>query len=134
VSVSVSLRKLILGVLDRLAGELRTSATDPGPHERVAVVATLQPGSRERAAEILAGGAPYGLHLSGFVQHSVFLADEAVVFVFEGPNIERRVGDLVNDPASSAAFAAWAPLLQRTRVIAREEFHWQAGGPAAGTP
>jgi hypothetical protein len=60
----------------------------------VAVVATLRPGSRERAAEIIAGGAPYGLRLAGFEQHSVFLADEAVVFVFEGPDIEGLVGDL----------------------------------------
>jgi hypothetical protein len=84
------------------------------------------PGSRERAAEIIAGGAPYGLSLAGFERHSVFLADEVVVFVFEGPDIEGLVADLVNDRASSAGFAVWAPLLQGTPVLAREEFHWQA--------
>jgi hypothetical protein len=95
-------------------------------NERVAVVATLRPGSRERAAEIIAGGAPYGLRLAGFERHSVFLADEAVVFVFEGPDIEGLVGDLVNDRASSAGFAVWAPLLQGTPLLAREEFYWRA--------
>jgi len=85
------------------------------------------PGSRERAAEIIAGGAPYGLGLAGFERHSVFLADEVVVFVFEGAQIEGLVRDLVNDPARSAEFAVWAPLLQGTPMLAREEFHWEAG-------
>lgn len=97
--------------------------------ERVAVVAMLLPGSRERAAEIIARGAPYGLRLAGFRRHSVFLAEEAVVFLFEGQGIEGLVRDLVNDPTISAAFGAWAPLLQGTPVLAREEFHWQAGQP-----
>jgi hypothetical protein len=120
-------RKLLEGVVARLLSRYRTRATDPGTNERVAVVATLVPGSRERAAEIIAGGAPYGLRLAGFERHSVFLADEAVVFVFEGPEIEGLVRELVNDRASSAAFAVWAPLLQGTPVLAREEFYWQAG-------
>ena len=96
-------------------------------NERIAVVATLLPGSRSRAAEIIAGGAPYGLSLAGFERHSVFLADEVVVFVFEGAKIEGLVRDLVNDPARSADFAVWAPLLQGTPVLAREEFQWEAG-------
>ena len=79
-------------------------------NERVAVVATLLPDSRERAAEIIAKGAPYGLRLAGFRRHSVFLAEEAVVFVFEGQGIEGLVRNLVNDPSVSAAFGAWAPL------------------------
>ena len=104
-----------------------STASDRGGTERLAVVATLLPGSREQAAEILAKGAPYGLALAGFRRHSVFLADETVVFVFEGPGIEGLVRDLVNDPIRSAAFSIWAPLLEGTPVLAREEFHWEAG-------
>lgn len=122
-----SARKLLRAVVARLLSRKRTGATDPGANERLAVVATLLPGSRERAAEIIAGGAPYGLSLAGFERHSVFLANEVVVFIFEGPRIEGLVRDLVNDRASSAEFAVWAPLLQGTPVLAREEFHWQAG-------
>jgi hypothetical protein len=95
-------------------------------NERVAVVARLTPGSRERAAEILAKGAPYGLELAGFRRHSVFLAEESVIFVFEGPGIEGLVRDLVNDPSRSASFSVWAPLLEGTPMLAREEFYWQA--------
>ena len=95
-------------------------------NEHVAVVARLKPGSRERAAEILAQGAPYGIDRAGFRLHIVFLAEETVVFSFEGPGIERLVRDLVNDPARSGGFGVWAPLLDGTPALAREEFYWQA--------
>jgi hypothetical protein len=95
-----STRNLLRKVVARLLGGLpRTSSTAGGLNERVAVVAGLRPGSRERAAEILAKGAPYGLTFAGFRRHSVFLAEGTVVFVFEGPGIQGLVRDLVNDPA-----------------------------------
>ncbi|HEX5469975.1 MAG TPA: hypothetical protein VFW80_13110 [Gaiellaceae bacterium] len=117
---------MLRGVVARLLGGKRTQKSD---FQRVAVVATLLPGSRDRAAEIIAEGPPYGLRLAGFRGHSVFLADEVVVFVFEGADIEGLLSDLVNDRTRSAAFAVWAPLLQGTPVLAREEFYWQAGEP-----
>jgi hypothetical protein len=95
--------------------------------ERLAVVARLRPGSRERARQILAEGAPYELGEAGFRRHSVFLAEEEVVFVFEGPGIEGLVRELVVDPTSSASFSVWGPLLEGTPVLAREEFYWEAG-------
>jgi hypothetical protein len=97
--------------------------------ERVAVVAKLLPGSRERATEILAMGAPYELGETGFRRHSVFLGAETVVFVFEGSGIEGLVRDLVDDPVRSAAFSVWGPLLEGTPALAREEFYWEAGQP-----
>jgi hypothetical protein len=122
-------KKLLRAVAALVPGGRRqTSGTESrNATERVAVVATLLPGARERAAKIIAKGAPYGLRLAGFRRHSVFLAEEVVIFVFEGQDIEGLVRDLVNDPSISAAFGAWAPLLQGTPVLAREEFHWQAG-------
>jgi hypothetical protein len=97
--------------------------------ERLAVVAKLLPGSRERATQILVTGAPYELGETGFRRHSVFLGEETVVFVFEGSGIEGLVRDLVNDPARSGAFNVWGPLLEGTPTLAREEFHWEAGEP-----
>ena len=94
--------------------------------ERLAVVARLLPGSLERARQILAGGAPYGLGEAGFGRHSIFLAEEAAVFVFEGPGIEGLVRELVDDPTSSTTFSVWGPLLEATPVLAREEFYWEA--------
>jgi hypothetical protein len=95
--------------------------------DRMAVVAKLRPGSREQASQILAKGATYDLGEAGFRRHSVFLAEDAVIFVFEGAGIEELVRDLVDDPARSAAFSVWGPLLEGTPALAREEFHWEAG-------
>jgi hypothetical protein len=95
--------------------------------ERVAVVARLKPGSRERAKEIIAEGSPHDLGDAGFQRHSVFLAEEAVIFVLEGSAIEDLVRALVDDPTRSAAFSIWGPLLEGTPVLAREEFYWEAG-------
>jgi len=50
-----------------------------------------------------------------------------VVFVFAGPSIEGLVRDLVNDRSRSAEFSVWAPLLDGTPVLAREEFYWGEG-------
>jgi hypothetical protein len=99
--------------------------------ERLAVVAKLRPDSRERARAILAEGAPYDLGESGFRRHSVFLATDTVIFVFEGSGIEGLVRDLVSDPARSAAFSVWGPLLDGTPALAQEEFHWEAGPPSS---
>ena len=121
-------RNVLRKVVPRLlARKLRTSGTaEHDVNERVAVVANLVPGSRERAAQILAEGAPYGLALAGFRRHSVFLAEDAVS---EGPGVEGLVRDLVNDPTRSAAFSVWAPLLEGTPELAREEFYWEPGRP-----
>ena len=106
----------------------RVQASSRGDaNERVAVVAKLNPGSRERAGAILAQGAPYGLDRAGFRRHSVFLAEETVVFVFEGAGIEGLVRDLVNDQVRSGGFGVWAPLLDGTPALAREEFYWEPG-------
>jgi hypothetical protein len=121
-------RSLLGKVVARFLARLpRTSGSTRGLNERVAVVAKLSPNSRERAAEIIGKGAPYGLAQAGFQRHSVFLAEDSVIFVFEGPGIEVLVRDLVNDPARSAAFSVWAPLLEGSPALAREEFYWHAG-------
>jgi hypothetical protein len=93
--------------------------------ERVAVVAKLRPGTRERASEIIAKGAPFDLGEAGFRRHSVLLAEDTVVFFFEGSGIEGLVRELVNDPTRSAAFSVWGPLLEATPALAREEFYWE---------
>lgn len=93
--------------------------------ESFAVVAKLRPGSRERAEEIIAEGPPFALRLTGIKRHGVFLSEEAVVFVFEGPDVESRLRRLVNDPTKSGAFGKWAPLLDGTPTVAHEKFSWQ---------
>jgi hypothetical protein len=96
-----------------------------GPNQRLAVIANLRPGSHDEAVDLVAKGPPYDLREAGFARHSVFLAAETAVFLFEGPGIEGLARDLVNDPARSAAFSAWGPLLDRAPTLAREEFYWE---------
>lgn len=95
--------------------------------QRMAVVAKLRPGSHERAGQIITEGAPYDLGETGFRRHSVFLAEETVVFIFEGRGVEGLVSDLVNDPTRSAMFSVWGPLLEGTPELAHEVFYWEAG-------
>jgi hypothetical protein len=99
--------------------------------QRIVAIAKLKPGSYEAAAEILRAGPPYDPGEIGLVRHSVYLGSSDVVFQFEGEDVEQRLLDLLNDPAVSAAFAAWGPLLEGTPSAAHELFYWEAGGEGA---
>ena len=85
--------------------------------ERLAIIARLRKGSRERAKEILAEGPPYELAEAGFRRHSIFLEGDAVVFVFEGRDVQALVSKLIDDPAASGSFSVWAPLLAGTPTL-----------------
>jgi hypothetical protein len=43
----------------------------------------------------------------------------------DAPNA-RRCKHLVNDPTRSGGFGVWAPILDGTPALAREEFYWEA--------
>jgi hypothetical protein len=92
--------------------------------DRLVLVAPLKPGSRARAAELIAVGPPFEVGSSGFVQHSVFLSSDEIVFVFEAPGAEYLVQDIVNDPDRSTGFSAWRPLLDGIPHLAYERWHW----------
>ncbi|MEO8291195.1 MAG: hypothetical protein ABI649_09415 [Gaiellaceae bacterium] len=98
------------------------------PSERIAVIGKLKPGMLEQAEQIVEAGPPFDVKESGLRQHSVFLGAEWVVFVFEGPEVERVVHGLVNDPVASAGFGVWAPLLEETPHLVQERYSWQANG------
>ena len=89
------------------------------------MIAQLRPGVEAQAKE-LAGrrSAVRSGRASGSTCHDVYLGHGAVVFVFEGQEVERRVAEVVNDPAASGSFSAWGPLLDGTPTIARSAYHW----------
>jgi hypothetical protein len=96
--------------------------------DRLAFVARLKSGSEERAAELLAEGAPFDPEGSGFDRHSVFLSATEVVFVFEGKEVDALVDDLIENPFRSRvsdAFDKWRPLIEDRPRIARERFFWE---------
>ena len=94
--------------------------------QRIVVIAKLKPDSHVAAVEILRAGVPYDPGDIGLVRHGVYLSGSEVVFVFEGPDVEQQLSRLLNDPAASAAFAVWAPLLEGTPSAAHELFYWEA--------
>jgi hypothetical protein len=94
--------------------------------QRIVVTAKLKPGSHDAATDVLRAGPPYDPDDLGLVRHGVYLGASEIVFVFEGADVEQRLRDLLNDPAASAAFAVWGPLLEGTPSAAHELFYWEA--------
>ncbi|HYX87957.1 MAG TPA: universal stress protein, partial [Gaiellaceae bacterium] len=92
--------------------------------ERIAITARLRPGREEHARELLKAGPPFDPGRVGFNRHSVFLASDLVVFVFEGEGLGSRLSGLINDPLRAAAFAAWGPVLAERPRLAHETYHW----------
>jgi hypothetical protein len=97
--------------------------------ERLAVIAQLKPGTEVQAEELIAAGPPFDPAASGFARHSVFLSANAVVFVFEGREVEWLVDDLVDGqhlhPLVEQALEDWQPLIHGRPEMAREKFFWQ---------
>lgn len=93
--------------------------------ERVAITARLAPGAEEGAKRLIEAGPPFDPAIAGLVEHSVFVGNDMVVFVFEGVGITQRLSELINDPVLSASFGAWAPVLAGQPKLAHEAFHWQ---------
>ena len=109
----------------RFSKRQRPESYDRRVH-RVVVTAKLKDGSHDAAAELLRAGPPYDPGEIGLVRHGVYLGGSEVVFVFEGPDVEHQVQNLLNDPVASAAFAVWGPLLQGTPSAAHELYYWEA--------
>jgi hypothetical protein len=93
--------------------------------ERLAVTAKLKPDSSARVSELIKEGPPFDLAAAGFDRHAVYFGNDQVVFVFEAERAERLVDNVVNDPAISAAFSAWAPILDGPPTLARPVYHWE---------
>jgi hypothetical protein len=99
---------------------------EPAPTlARIAVVAPLRRGTVERARELVAAGPPFDPTAIGLTRHAVFVSPREVVFLFEGPDVLRRLGGVIDDMAISASFAAWGPILTGTPRLARQAYGWE---------
>src|SRR6266542_106529 len=96
-----------------------------GLMEAVMVVARLLPDAGPQAQRMLANGPPFDPEERGFHRHRVFLTATEVIFLFEAPDVEWVVDDIVNDPVVSAAFAAWRPLLEEPPRLAHLRYAWE---------
>jgi hypothetical protein len=96
---------------------------------QVAIVARLKDGAEPRAAELLEKGPPFDPAAHGFERHAVYLSATDAVFVFEGPEVDSMLDDLVGEPFSwllSEALEEWRALVDGPPRIARPAYAWEA--------
>jgi hypothetical protein len=93
--------------------------------DAVMIVARLAPGTNAQAERLIRSGPPFDPDELGFHRHRVFLTATEVVFLFEAPEVEWIVDDLVNDPVISATFAAWRSLLDGPPRLAHLHYSWE---------
>jgi hypothetical protein len=96
--------------------------------ERVAIIARLKAGSEQRAAGLVGDGPPFDLTDTGIVRHSVYISASEAVFVFEGPEVEWIVDQLVDEPFHyelQHALEQWREIVDGQPRVARERFGWQ---------
>jgi hypothetical protein len=97
---------------------------------RVAIIARLKDGREPEAAKLLAEGPPFDAEERGLDSHAVYLSAGEVVFVFEGPDVDVVVGDMVDspfEPTVKAALGTWRPLIEGQPRIGRLAYQWSRG-------
>ena len=91
---------------------------------RLMIVARLKDDAQGEAERLLREGPPFDPEELGFHHHAAYLTAGEVVFVFEAPEVEWIVNDIVDDPVISSAFGRWAGLVEGTPRLAHERFAW----------
>jgi hypothetical protein len=91
---------------------------------RLIIVARLKEGAHDRAEALLAQGPPFNPEDLGLHRHAAYLTASEVVFVFEAPEVEWIVNDIIDDPITSTAFGPWQTLIDGTPRLAHERFYW----------
>ena len=91
---------------------------------RLMIIARLREGAHEEAENLLAAGPPFDLDGLGFHRHAAYLTAGEVVFLFEAPEVEWIVNDIVDDVPISAAFGPWYNLIDGPPRLAHERFYW----------
>ena len=92
---------------------------------RFVVTASLQFGTAPRIAEILREGPPFDLTSTTLERHEVYLGDDELVFLFEGPDADVEARRLFRDPHVLDRIRQIRPHLQTTPRLRREVFSWE---------
>jgi hypothetical protein len=92
---------------------------------RLVVIAPLKRGAVAHARQLLDDGPPFDLERTRFDAHEVFITEQEVVFLFEGPADFLTLEFPGQDPALWKAAAAWAKCLAGRPRIARTAFAWR---------
>jgi hypothetical protein len=99
---------------------------------RVAIVARLKDGKSPKAEELLRGGPPFDPEVLGLDRHTAFVTAGEVVFLFEAPEVEWIVNELIDDQVIAAAFEPWREIIDGPPHLAREGYSWSREGQKTG--
>lgn len=99
---------------------------------RLMIVARLHEGAHDEAEALLAAGPPFDPEELGFHRHAAYLTAGEVVFLFEAPEVEWIVNDIVDDPVLSTALGPWRKLVDGTPRIAHERFYFSRESNSLG--
>jgi hypothetical protein len=115
--------------LEAILGE---TPTEEAVMNRLIIVARLKEGVHDEAEALLRQGPPFDAEDLGLHRHAAYLTAREVVFLFEAPEVEWVVNDLVDDPVVSSAFGPWIGLVEGTPRLAHERYHWSREGDKIG--
>jgi hypothetical protein len=99
---------------------------------RLMIVARLRDDAHDEAEVLLLEGPPFDPELLGLERHGAYLTAGEVVFLFEGPEVEWIVNNLVDDPRVAEVFAPWEKLVEGPPRLAHERFYWSRAEEKAG--
>ena len=83
---------------------------------RLMIVARLRDDAYDEAKTLLLEGPPYDPETAGLEAHSAYLTASEVIFVFDGPEVEWKVNELIDG----------------TPRLAHEHYHWKRGEEKLG--
>jgi hypothetical protein len=116
------------GIVSELAKRLVGMRIGCDGPQRALVVLPLKPGTRERAAELVSTGPPFDPADAGLARHSVFLVDDAAVFLFEAA--DGSLEQLLVERGLWQAADAWREIVAGPPQLADDAYSWEAPPPA----
>jgi hypothetical protein len=100
--------------------------------KRLIIVARLRDDAHDEAEVLLHEGPPFDPEAFKLERHAAYLTAGEVVFVFEGPEVEWTVNELIDDPVISSFFTPWEKLIDGPPRLAHERFYWSRSGDQLG--
>ena len=92
---------------------------------RVVITAPLKAGSAQRVGEILREGPPFAVDETSLERHEVYLGDDELVFLFEGPGAEAVATGLFADPEVLGRVLRIGDHLAGRAHAPREVYSWR---------
>jgi len=112
----------LVGELAELLAALSSEAEESA--QRLAVVLPLKKGAREQARRLIEEGPPFDPALSSLERHLVFLGERELVFLFEGDEARRTIGELLSRAGVLKTALAWRPFLAGPPRVLENLYSW----------